>query len=71
MKNWYAKHWLSGKAEFILLGALVVAVILCFVFLAVSGHAQSHCTYQTLFINGRMVVCTVCCYNGNCTTTCS
>jgi hypothetical protein len=28
------------------------------------------CTTHTYFINGKSVMCTVCCFGNNCTTTC-
>jgi hypothetical protein len=28
------------------------------------------CTTNTYFINGKMVVCTTCCFGNNCTTNC-
>lgn len=35
-----------------------------------AGIAAANCVTNTYFINGRMTVCTTCCYGGNCTTTC-
>lgn len=38
--------------------------------LMLSGVAVAQCMTNTYFVNGRIVVCTVCCYGGSCTTTC-
>jgi hypothetical protein len=35
-----------------------------------ASAAYAACTTSTYFYNGKMVVCTTCCYNGNCTTNC-
>jgi hypothetical protein len=32
--------------------------------------AYATCTTHTIFQNGRITVCQVCCYGGHCTTTC-
>lgn len=32
--------------------------------------AYAACTTHTVFVNGKMVTCTTCCFNGHCTTTC-
>jgi len=47
------------------LSALIGAVALTF-----SSMAWASCTTHTLISNGRMVICTTCCYGGNCTTNC-
>ena len=35
---------------------------------ATAVYAQ--CTTHTYTVNGKMMTCTTCCYNGNCTTNC-
>jgi hypothetical protein len=30
----------------------------------------ANCTTHTYFVNGKTVMCTTCCYGGNCTTNC-
>lgn len=30
----------------------------------------ANCTTHTYFVNGKTVMCTTCCYGGNCNTTC-
>ena len=46
--------------------ALIGAVLL-----AVAGVAYANCTTNLItYPNGKMVSCTTCCYNGNCTTNC-
>lgn len=37
---------------------------------AAATLAWASCTTHTLISNGRMVICTTCCYGGNCTTNC-
>jgi len=37
---------------------------------AVATVAYAQCTTHTYFMNGRVVMCTTCCYGGNCTTNC-
>lgn len=37
---------------------------------ASSALAWANCTTHTYFINGRMVVCTTCCYGPSCSTNC-
>lgn len=32
--------------------------------------AYANCVTNTYFINGKMIMCTTCCYGNNCTTTC-
>jgi len=44
--------------------SLIAALALSF-----AGVAYA-CTTNTYFIDGRIVVCTVCCSGGSCTTTC-
>jgi hypothetical protein len=49
---------------------ILLAVIAALVLLAPIA-AYAACTTQTYLINGRVVICTVCCApNGNCTTSC-
>jgi len=38
--------------------------------LGFAGTVYAACTTHTYIINGKMVTCTTCCYNGNCTTNC-
>lgn len=33
--------------------------------------AYAACTTQTYFINGKVIMCTTCCYSGNCNTICT
>jgi predicted small secreted protein len=35
-----------------------------------AGVVYANCVTNTTFSGGRMIVCTICCYSGNCTTTC-
>lgn len=30
----------------------------------------ANCTTHTYYANGKTVICTTCCYSGNCTTNC-
>jgi len=32
--------------------------------------ATAQCSTHTYYVDGRYVMCTTCCYNGNCNTTC-
>lgn len=49
------------------IGAIAVAAAL----LAWAADVQAACTTTTYFLpGGRMVICTTCCYGGNCTVTC-
>ena len=45
-------------------------VLAALVVLASVTAAYASCSTHTYFINGKTVICTVCCYSGNCTTTC-
>jgi hypothetical protein len=36
----------------------------------VAALAWASCTTHTYFVNGKMVMCTTCCYGSNCTTNC-
>jgi hypothetical protein len=38
--------------------------------LLTAGVAAAACTTHTYFVNGRIVMCTTCCFGGNCTTNC-
>lgn len=38
---------------------------------AFTSAVWANCTTNTIFVNGKTMFCTVCCYFGNCTTTCS
>jgi hypothetical protein len=39
--------------------------------LGIATAAYANCTTHTLTTaSGKMIVCTTCCYNGNCNTTC-
>ncbi len=35
-----------------------------------SFAAYAYCTTHTYFVNGRVIMCTTCCYGNNCTTSC-
>jgi len=35
-----------------------------------SGAVYAQCVTNTYNVNGKITVCTTCCYSGNCTTTC-
>lgn len=41
---------------------------LCALGFATSVYAA--CSTHTYTVNGKMMTCTTCCYNGNCTTNC-
>ena len=46
------------------------AIILA-VALAVSPLvAWAACSTHTYFVNGKVIICTTCCYSGNCNTNC-
>lgn len=34
------------------------------------GHAQAACTYSTIFVGSKMIICTTCCNAGQCVTQC-
>ena len=38
--------------------------------LSFAGTVYAACSTHTIMVNGRMVTCTTCCFNGNCTTNC-
>jgi len=46
---------------------LISALLLTF---GMSGMVYAACSTHTYNIDGRMVVCTTCCYGNNCNTTC-
>lgn len=50
-----------------LLTVLTLTVLLA---LGMAGPAWASCTTHTYFLNGRMVMCTVCCAGSHCSTTC-
>lgn len=35
-----------------------------------AGVVYANCVTNTTFINGKMIMCTTCCYGTNCQTTC-
>lgn len=39
--------------------------------LAIAGVAYAQCVTNTYMVNGRVTICTTCCYGANCTTTCN
>ena len=54
-----------------MLRTLSALLVLAVVLLAQVTPALASCTSHTYFLNGRMVMCTTCCYgNGYCSTTC-
>lgn len=47
------------------------AAIIGAIALSFAGIAWASCTTHTLTTaNGRIIMCTTCCYGGNCTTNC-
>jgi len=46
---------------------IIVAILLAVSSMAASAQCNTH-TIMTA--DGRMVMCTTCCFNGNCNTTC-
>jgi len=38
--------------------------------LGVATSVYASCSTHTYTVNGKMMTCTTCCYNGNCTTNC-
>jgi len=38
--------------------------------MGIATSAYAACSTHSYFINGKMVICTTCCYGGNCTTNC-
>jgi hypothetical protein len=58
-----------------LLGALLAGITVAAIVIALMsaiGWAQAvqQCTTHTYMLNGKTSVCTTCCWNGNCNTTC-
>lgn len=45
-------------------------ILLFVIGITLSGAALANCLTNTYFVNGRMVVCTTCCYGTMCSTTC-
>lgn len=45
--------------------AIVGGFLLC-----VATLVWANCTTHSYYMNGRYVVCTTCCYGGNCNTSC-
>jgi predicted small secreted protein len=45
-------------------------VILAIAAMAISTAVYAACVTNTTYINGKTIVCTTCCYAGNCQTTC-
>jgi len=57
----FLKTWRNKMKQLLLAVALLVA----------SMAASAQCTTHTIMTaDGRMVMCTTCCFNGNCTTSC-
>jgi hypothetical protein len=38
---------------------------------AFTSVVWASCVTNTYFVNGKMTICTTCCYGSNCTTTCN
>jgi hypothetical protein len=38
--------------------------------LMIAPAAYARCTTHTYIIDGKYIICTICCYGNNCTTTC-
>lgn len=50
---------------------LIGAVAILLAVLLWHTEAAASCTTSTIFLpDGRMVICTTCCYGANCTTNC-
>ncbi len=50
---------------------LIVLVVMVWGLAVMAEPALASCTTHTIFTpDGRTVICQVCCYGGNCTTTC-
>lgn len=50
---------------------MIAAVAMGWGLVLMAEPALAQCTTNTIFTpDGRTVVCQVCCYGGNCTTTC-
>ena len=49
-----------------------IATLLAFFTATFASVAYAQCTTQTYIMpSGKMMICTTCCYYGNCTTTCT
>ncbi len=60
-----------AKAEGDIMKALIMTVTLGWLLVWCAEPALASCTTQTIFLpDGRTMVCSTCCYNGNCNTTC-
>ena len=53
-----------------MLRTLSALLVLAVVLLAQVTPALASCTSHTYFLNGRIVLCTTCCYGSSCSTTC-
>jgi hypothetical protein len=49
---------------------LTTLILATMVALALAGPAWASCTTHTYFLEGRIIVCTQCCFGTACTTTC-
>lgn len=45
-------------------------ILIALAIISAPAVAYAACTTHTYIIDGKYTVCTTCCYNGNCTTTC-
>ena len=45
-------------------------VIAALAAMGVATSVYAACSTHTYVVNGKMMTCTTCCYNGNCTTNC-
>jgi len=46
-------------------------IVLAIAVLVFSGAAHARCITNSFTKDGRLTVCTTCCYGGSCTTTCT
>jgi hypothetical protein len=50
---------------------LMYVLVLTWMLLGVASDVWAACTTTTIFMpDGRMLICTSCCYGSNCTVTC-
>ncbi len=49
---------------------LIALIVLAFAVTAPKLVCADGCTTHTYTYNGRMIICTTCCYFGNCNTNC-
>jgi len=49
---------------------IAALVILAVILLGYALPVYAACTTHTYLVGGRTVVCTTCCYSGQCTTSC-